>query len=369
MDQSSQVRKLKELLDARLTNMDLTLSPEDAMLGRGEVGRAAYFGVAQSALRCIRLAMLMTGREQFQNILDFGCGHGRVLRALKAAFPRARLTACDLAKDAVDFCARTFGATPVYASTAPAEVPLVGGFDLIWCGSVITCIPETNLQPLLTLLRDHLSPGGLLIFTTHGRLVAEKLRSRSDTYGLEEEALLGLLEDYDRRGVGYARYPKADLEALGLGPEYGISLTSPAWIGAQLQKFLDLRLVMYCENLWDATQDVVTCVRAGVAGVREGFHDLATCGEISGWAWDSSMPDTPIYVDIYDGDKLLATVLADRLREDLRTAGKGQGHHAFVFPVPRHLKDGKPHSIWVKISGSDIILSNPPKVIVCPPEG
>jgi SAM-dependent methyltransferase len=365
---SSLVGKLKELLDAPLPSMDLTISPEDDMLGPEEVGRAAYLGVARSALRAVRLALTLTGRELPQNILDFGCGHGRVLRALKAAFPDARLTACDLEKSGVDFCAHTFGATPLYATKRPAEVPLSGAFDLIWCGSVLTCIAPALFEELLTLLRNHLSPGGLLLFTTHGRHVAERFRAGSESYGLAEAALAGLVADYDRQGFGHALYPKEMLEGAGLGPEYGVSLTSPAWVTARLQKFQDLRLVMYCESLWDDTQDVIACVRAGVAGVREGHHDLATCREIAGWAWDSSLPDVPIYVDIYDGDKLLATVLADTPREDLRRAGKGQGRHAFVFPVPRHLKDGKPHSIWVKISGSDIVLSHPPKVITCPPE-
>ena len=47
-------------------------------------------------------------------MLDFACGHGRVMRTLKAAFPDALLTACDIDRDGVDFCARTFGAAPVY---------------------------------------------------------------------------------------------------------------------------------------------------------------------------------------------------------------------------------------------------------------
>jgi hypothetical protein len=185
---------------------------------------------------------------------------------------------------------------------------------------------------------------------------------------VEEAALSGLLDDYDRHGFGYRDYPKGDQEAAPYGPHYGVSLTSPAWIMSRLQGFPDLRVVLYSEHLWDNNQDVIACLRSTAAETREGFHDSATCSEISGWAWDRSFPDRAIYVDIYDGDKLLATVLADRLREDLRAAGKGEGRHGFVFPVPRHLKDGSPHSISVKIAGSDIVLSRPPRIISCPPE-
>jgi trans-aconitate methyltransferase len=159
MEQSSYIHDLREMLNAPLAELERGIAPDDAMLEPGE-GPAGYFAVAQSALRCLRLAMLAAGREQFQDILDFGCGHGRVLRVLKAAFPDARLTACDLLSAGPDYCASTFGATPVYSSKNPAEVPLHGRFDLIWCGSVLTCIPEAAGMGILELLHGHLSPGG-----------------------------------------------------------------------------------------------------------------------------------------------------------------------------------------------------------------
>jgi hypothetical protein len=39
-----------------------------------------YFQMGQSALRCIRLAMLAADKREVRNLLDFPCGHGRVLR-------------------------------------------------------------------------------------------------------------------------------------------------------------------------------------------------------------------------------------------------------------------------------------------------
>jgi asparagine synthase (glutamine-hydrolysing) len=104
---------------------------------------------------------------------------------------------------------------------------------------------------------------------------------------------------------------------------------------------------------------------SGTATVYEGTHDGADCNMISGWAWDMNRPDTPIYVDIYDGSTLLATLKADEFRQDLVYAGKGNGRHAFNFVVPLWLKDGKPHSILVRVSGTDFDLSSTPRQIVC----
>jgi hypothetical protein len=74
--------------------------------------------------------MLAAGIETFTNILDLPCGHGRVLRHLQHAFPRAQLTACDVNMSATEFCARTFGATPVQGNESPQKIALKGNYDL-----------------------------------------------------------------------------------------------------------------------------------------------------------------------------------------------------------------------------------------------
>jgi len=97
----------------------------------------------------------------------------------------------------------------------------------------------------------------------------------------------------------------------------------------------------------------------------EGFHDVANCGGIAGWVWDSLRPNTPIAVDIYDGDTLLATVQAGEFRRDLLIARKGNGSHAFVYGMRSTLRDALEHSIRVKVSGTDVGLTNTPQVITC----
>jgi hypothetical protein len=66
------------------------------------------------------------------------------------------------------------------------------------------------------------------------------------------------------------------------------------------------------------------------------------------------------------GEKLIRTVLADKLSEPLVKNGIGNGKHAFVFHYPPEMQDGKEHTIRVRISGSDIDLKQTPRTVVIP---
>jgi hypothetical protein len=104
------------------------------------------------------------------------------------------------------------------------------------------------------------------------------------------------------------------------------------------------------------------------APAYEGFHDGNFDGMITGWVWDKTHPDRSVKVDIYDGDKLLTTATADMPRPDLKDAGKGSGNYAFAVPIPSSLKDGKTHSIRVKVAGTDMDLAETPQPYPPAPE-
>jgi SAM-dependent methyltransferase len=174
-----------------------------------------------------------------------------VLRALKAAFPHARLTACDLDRDAVDFCARTFGAAPVYSHEDPAQIRIDDRFDLIWCCSLLTHVDAPRWPGFLDLFTSLLTPGGVLVFTTHGRSVAADWRAGKHD-GLTADLAQGLLEDYDRSGFGYRDYPG--------WTEYGLSCSRPSWVCERVERTAGLALLGYTERGW-SRQDTVACIR------------------------------------------------------------------------------------------------------------
>ncbi len=98
----------------------------------------------------------------------------------------------------------------------------------------------------------------------------------------------------------------------------------------------------------------------------EGSLDKVEVSSVGGWAWDASRPETPIQVEIYDGKTLLATVSASEFREDLKSAGKGDGKHAFNYALATTLRDGQSHTISVRYAGSPLELPGSPKTLVFP---
>jgi SAM-dependent methyltransferase len=230
--------------------MDLTIAPNDGMFVHDfgeELGWAVYFESGRTALHAVRTALAAAGKRNVRRILDLPCGHGRILRVLKAAFPAADLTACDIDRDAVDFCASQFGAEPVYSVEEPSRIPVDGPFDLIWCGSLLTHLDAPRWPGFLGSFRSLLAPDGVCVFTTHGVGAVEYITHGRSTYGVTDPQKL--LRRYRRYGFAYQSYQP--------GRRYGVSMSSPAWVADQLGKLPDARLVLYLEKGWHNHQDVV----------------------------------------------------------------------------------------------------------------
>ena len=233
-------------------NVKSDLSPKDGMFKEGL--EEHYRFVGRSALETVRMAMLATGKTAFQNILDLPCGHGRVMRALKAAFPNAKLTACDLDRRGVDFCAENFGALPDYSAPSADQIKLEGGYDLIWCGSLLTHLNAEDCRAFLAIFQNLLDPDGVMIVTTCGRRVVNRFEAGTHTYGLGEDSIPALLDSYKCSGFGYADYPKQR--------GYGISVCSPGWLMAEIAKLPDVSVAAFSEHFWAQHQDVTACVRS-----------------------------------------------------------------------------------------------------------
>jgi len=96
-----------------------------------------------------------------------------------------------------------------------------------------------------------------------------------------------------------------------------------------------------------------------------GNFDNASCSALTGWAWDSNRPTTPVNVDILADGVQVAQAVANQFRSDLQSAGVGDGRHGFNTPVPKSLLDGAVHQVSVRISGGSFILPGSPKGILC----
>jgi len=243
--------------EPRLEHMRTDISPDDTMF---EGDYEHYFGVGRSALRCIGLAMSAAGRVGLSSIMDFACGFGRVSRILRAAFPGAQLSVCDISREAVDYCADKFEAEPVYSNESPSGVAVPRSYDLIWCGSLLTHLDSSEFTRFLDLFHSMLLPGGLLVATTHGPYVAERIRTGECTYGVQEQYVPALLQSYVDTGFGYGNYEQRSLNTMEL-TKYGISVSKPSWVCRHIERLPNVRLLTYTERAWDNHQDCIALMR------------------------------------------------------------------------------------------------------------
>jgi SAM-dependent methyltransferase len=230
---------------ALLHRVTSRVSPRDTMYASD---RANYFKVGLLAMRSIEAALERADRSTVAEVLDLPCGHGRVLRFLAARFPEANVTACDLERDGVDFCARVFGATPVYSTTDLDSLSFESRFDLIWCGSLITHLDRDPTCALLRLFARHLAPCGVLVFTTHGDRVVERMTRGEHEYMLERQQLPSITTRYVQTGFGYEDYPGQR--------GYGVAVTSPTWIRERVAEVGGLTEVYFAERGWGNNHDV-----------------------------------------------------------------------------------------------------------------
>jgi SAM-dependent methyltransferase len=86
-----------------------------------------------------------------------------------------------------------------------------------------------------------------------------------------------------------------------------------------------------------------------------GFIEVCSDTIVSGWAWDRDDPGRRLEVEILFDGKPLAKITADQRREDLRTAGIGDGGHGFYYiPAVRIAK--KQQRVTAFVVGTQVEL-------------
>jgi SAM-dependent methyltransferase len=106
--------------------------------------------------------------DDFPNVLDWGCGSGRVLRYL-AARHRLNLTGVDIDADNIEWCKTTFPKCSFQAIDLDPPLPLATeSIDLVYGISVFTHLSERDQFKWLDELRRITRSGGVLLLSLHG---------------------------------------------------------------------------------------------------------------------------------------------------------------------------------------------------------
>ena len=137
--------------------------------------------------------------NDFESILDFGCGCGRNIRALHTRLPSATLCGMDIDGEAIRWLTQNYSSFGTF-TLAPHIPPTTledSRFDFIFGISVFTHLPEELQFAWLKELRRISKPRGYLILTTHG----------ANHYRNMEPAILRVMESkgFFYRDSGYGQ--------------------------------------------------------------------------------------------------------------------------------------------------------------------
>ncbi len=221
-----------------------------------------YFYVGRSSI--LTMNNILNARLNYPDgdgpiraVLDFGCGHGRVTRWLRAAFPDADVCVTDYLPSCVEWCVRQFGCREVGREVTPEA------YDLIWLGSVFTHLASEIVEPLLRELVAGLTPNGVLAFTSRGRFSVafmegydwERDEHRYFHYNLSRTHSETVVAGYHARGYGYVDYPGQR--------NYGVSIVQPRWYAERLCSNNCMQVFLQ-ERAFDNHQDVQALIRASL---------------------------------------------------------------------------------------------------------
>jgi len=213
--------------------------------------RSVYDAHGKSAAHLLSTVAALAGVE-IGSIMDFPCGHGRVMRALRANWPNAEIVACDLDRAGVDFCVQTFSATPLYSNHDLSLVP-PPNVSAVWVGSLLTHLDKDLWPATFEFCRQSLKPGGLLLATYAGPYVAALIAEGDHNLISEEETRRGL-HDFNKTGFGFMQYETHQRK-------YGRTIASYGWVSEFIANQTGFRPVVHFERGWAGRQSVIGLVR------------------------------------------------------------------------------------------------------------
>jgi len=216
-----------------------------------------YFDVGRECLRNLERGLALAGRElaDVQRLLEFASGHGRLIRHLVRIVPPERVWACEIDPEALDFTRERFGVHGILSQLVPDRVDLGDSYEAINATSIFTHLPKRLWIPWLQKLAQHLSPGGIFVFTAQG---AHSVQRAGELYNITETALARLRADFGNTGFGYAEYPR---DPSGRdASSYGTTVTSREFVERELRE-AGLTTIDFQALGLDKHQDVYVAAR------------------------------------------------------------------------------------------------------------
>jgi SAM-dependent methyltransferase len=193
---------------------------------------AAAGGVYEADLVANALASVGIDIDGMRAALDFGCSSGRVLRVLRAAYPRTAWYGCDPNSRAVGWANEHLGGIEFFVNDDLPPLPLeTASLDLAYAISI-----WSHFSPALGLewfreMHRLIRPGGNLVITTHGFTSVAFYAERSLRTPQQSDEIAGALY----RGGAWYKPEFGETGDWGVtNPDWGTAFLSPEWLLTQL---------------------------------------------------------------------------------------------------------------------------------------
>ena len=166
--------------------------------------------------------------EEFDAILDWGCGCGRILRHW-ASLPRTRVYGCDINPSLVEWCRANLDFAEVSVNDISPPLPYPDStFDFVYALSVYTHLTEDLQHSWMQECRRVVKPNGYLLFTTMGEYyLSLKRLTESERQSFVNGELVVLYERSPGTNLCSAYHPH-EFVSRSLAPDLDLVLFRPA---------------------------------------------------------------------------------------------------------------------------------------------
>lgn len=188
------------------------------------------------------LSRLISQYPGTSSVLEFASGYGRVTRHLKQVAPQAHITACDIHPEANSFVRDSIGVHAIESTSAPEDFVSDKAYDMAFALSLFSHLPESTWTKWVRALLASVRVGGVVAFTTHGRITAR-----------EQEI------DLTQRGFLFKGVSEQDdLDAA----EYGTTYITSKCAFEKINSLGNARIVDFIEGYWGRHQDLYVIQRS-----------------------------------------------------------------------------------------------------------
>lgn len=225
---------------------------------------ASHFEIGDRCARSLDRALRTIGTtmSDYEAILDFGCGAGKVLQGYYHEHG-ARLAGCDIHEPSVRWLQQNFPKATFATNDFAPPLPFPdASFDLIYALSVFTHLDEATQDLWIDELKRVARPGAILLLTVHGEAALRRdwsgpglTKAASDRLhrvaSLDEEGFF--FQPYDDLGSDPKSY-------CGTAEVYGLAFHSRDYLAAHWGLKLELVAMLPAAVL--ALQDIVILRKA-----------------------------------------------------------------------------------------------------------